>query len=106
VCFDGLIEHLQILSKILQCRALVTHLDRNHRIASPGERHFDANNCGFLRAAELMARFNANSGGPLFTNSDGVLKLAAVMLGRMEPRVSIALPISEWIELTRNTDCP
>jgi hypothetical protein len=48
----------------------------------------------------------ASSGGPVFTKSDGVLKLAAVMLGRMEPRLSIALPISEWIELTRNIDCP
>jgi hypothetical protein len=48
----------------------------------------------------------ASSGGPVFTKSDGVLKLAAVMLGRMEPPVSVALPILEWIELTRNIDCP
>jgi hypothetical protein len=48
----------------------------------------------------------ASSGGPVFTKSDGVLKLAAVMLGRMEPRLSIALPISEWRELTQNIDCP
>jgi protease YdgD len=48
----------------------------------------------------------ASSGGPVFTNFDGTFKLAAIMLGRMEPRASIALPISEWIELTRNIDCP
>ena len=46
-----------------------------------------------------------SSGGPLFVKIDGVLRLAAIMVGGSEHRYNIALPISEWIDLTRNSEC-
>lgn len=48
----------------------------------------------------------ASSGGPIFTKIDGVLKLAAIMVGTQKRFANIALPISEWKALTRNRTCP
>lgn len=48
----------------------------------------------------------ASSGGPLFTPVGGVLKLAAIMVGAGDHTFNIALPITEWLELTRNASCP
>jgi protease YdgD len=47
-----------------------------------------------------------SSGGPLFVKTDGVLRLAAIMVGGSEHHYNIALPSSEWIDLTRNSECP
>jgi len=54
--------------------------------------------------------FPGSSGGPLFVvGPDGTPRLAAIMVGGGEDSDSesnIAVPISEWLELTRNTMCP
>ena len=47
-----------------------------------------------------------SSGGPLFVKTDGVLRLAAIMLAGSTQRYNVALPISEWIDLTRSSECP
>jgi len=53
--------------------------------------------------------YPGSSGGPVFlVGADGAPRLAAIMVGAGEPGdgVNMALPISEWLELTRNTTCP
>jgi len=51
-----------------------------------------------------------SSGGPLFViDADSAPRLAAIMVGGGEDadsEANIALPLSEWIELTRDTACP
>lgn len=47
----------------------------------------------------------ASSGGPLFTQTDGTLRLAAIMLGG-DKHLNAALPISEWKHLTDESGCP
>jgi protease YdgD len=47
-----------------------------------------------------------SSGGPLFTRTDGKYKVAAVMVGTGERLFNMALPVSEWLDLTRNQTCP
>jgi protease YdgD len=72
--------------------------------------HFD---CHWLRS-DLEGTFwlndcdthPASSGGPMFIRTDGTLKLAAIMLGMGGHEYNLGLPISEWLELTRNTTCP
>lgn len=70
-------------------------------------------NCHLLQSdVELPLWLNdcdthpASSGGPLFTMGDGVPKLAAIMVGGGEHTFNIALPITEWMDLTRNASCP
>ena len=72
--------------------------------------HFD---CHLLRSdLEGPLWFNdcdthpASSGGALFTRMDGVLRLAAIMLGTADRISNVALPISEWKDLARNSGCP
>ena len=84
--------------------------------AYPGDRRFVLTahfNCHLLRA-DLAGPiwFNdcdthpASSGGPVFAEVNGQLKLAAIMLG-MGGRISnMALPISEWIALVQDNGCP
>jgi protease YdgD len=48
----------------------------------------------------------ASSGGPVFTRTGGALKLAAIMLGGGQRISNLALPISEWRDLIRDTGCP
>jgi protease YdgD len=62
---------------------------------------------------ELRVWFNdcdtspGSSGGPVFVSTDGPLRLAAIMVGGgKDNEANIALPISEWLELTRDTTCP
>jgi protease YdgD len=53
--------------------------------------------------------YPGSSGGPLFVSTDGPPRLAAIMVGGGEDEdneANIALPISEWLELTRDTTCP
>ena len=48
----------------------------------------------------------ASSGGPLLTKIDGALKLVAIMIGTRERVSTVALPISRWKQLVRDTACP
>ena len=47
-----------------------------------------------------------SSGGPVFARIDGTLRLAAMMIAGSKNCYNIALPISEWITLTRSNECP
>ena len=47
----------------------------------------------------------ASSGGPLFAKVDGVLKLTAIMLAAGERTSNVALPISEWKDLAKDSAC-
>ncbi len=47
-----------------------------------------------------------SSGGPLFVEEDGNYKLAAIMLGSAKRMFNIAMPVSKWGDLARNTTCP
>ncbi len=47
-----------------------------------------------------------SSGGPLLVRTDGVAKLAAVMVGGVPNRQNMALPVSEWSTLVRGGGCP
>jgi protease YdgD len=79
--------------------------DRRHHLTA----HFG---CQLLRA-DLFGPlwFNdcdthpASSGGPIFVDEGGTLKLAAVMLGGGDRISNVALPISEWISLTEDAAC-
>jgi V8-like Glu-specific endopeptidase len=46
-----------------------------------------------------------SSGGPIFTRTDGVYRVAAIMLGVSERTYNIALPASKWLALTRDAKC-
>jgi protease YdgD len=46
-----------------------------------------------------------SSGGPIFTRTDGVKRVAAIMLGVWERTYNIALPASRWLALTRDAKC-
>lgn len=74
--------------------ALSTHVDCKVLQFSPGNS---------LWITDCDARVGS-SGGPLFVDTEGVLKLAAIMVGRRS-HFSIAVPISEWIDLTKNNEC-
>lgn len=85
-------------------------------LAFPADRRFVLSahlECHLLRSdIEGALWFNdcdthpASSGGPIFTRTDGTLKLAAIMLGSVERISNVALPISEWMDLTRDASCP
>ncbi len=70
--------------------------------------HFD---CHLLSSDTRPFWFNdcdthpASSGGPLFITTDGTHRMAAIMLGAAGHEYNVALPISEWAELTRSTSC-
>ena len=68
-------------------------------------------NCRLLRA-DLVGPLwfidcdthQSSSGGPVFTVSQGRHELAAILIGGLPGRkANIAVPISEWISLTRTT---
>ena len=72
--------------------------------------HFD---CHLLRSDSSSALwFNdcdtnqGGSGGPLFTRTDEKYKVAAIMLGSGRGLYNVALPVSAWLDLTRNAECP
>jgi protease YdgD len=46
-----------------------------------------------------------SSGGPLFARTDGVYRVAAIMLGVWERTYNIALPASKWLGLTHDAKC-
>jgi protease YdgD len=46
-----------------------------------------------------------SSGGPIFTRTAGVYRVAAIMLGVWERTYNIALPASKWLTLTRDAKC-
>ena len=47
-----------------------------------------------------------SSGGPLFVKVDGTYKVAAIMVGAGAGAANVALPISEWLDLTQDAKCP
>ncbi len=68
-------------------------------------------NCRLLRA-DLVGPLwfvdcdthQSSSGGPVFTNSEGRHELAAILIGGLPGRkANIAVPISEWVSLTKTT---
>jgi hypothetical protein len=42
----------------------------------------------------------------LFTQTDGKYKIADIVLGVYERLYNLAMPVSEWLELTRDAKCP
>jgi protease YdgD len=72
--------------------------------------HFD---CQLLRGDAGLALWAtdcdthpASSGGPVFTRTDGVLTLSAIMVGIAGDLSTLALPSPGWMDLTRQGDCP
>lgn len=70
-------------------------------------------NCQLLRTArEGRLWFSdcdthpASSGGPVFIVKDGLPQLAAIMVASGDRTANIALPISTWRPLLRDTRCP
>ena len=47
----------------------------------------------------------ASSGGPIFARVGDTLKLAAIMIGGAQNRVTLAVPATEWAELARGVRC-
>jgi protease YdgD len=48
----------------------------------------------------------ASSGGPVFVERNGTLKLAAIMVGVAGTSGSVAVPIAPWIDRVAKRDCP
>ena len=48
----------------------------------------------------------ASSGGPIFIEADGALKLAAIMVATGGEKGNLALVVSKWPELAVNRSCP
>jgi V8-like Glu-specific endopeptidase len=48
----------------------------------------------------------ASSGGPLMAKADGGFKLAAIMIGTTGRGANVAVPVSRWKELVRDSACP
>jgi protease YdgD len=49
---------------------------------------------------------SGSSGGPIFTRTDGVYRVAAILVGGSDRTYNIALPASKWLSLTRDAKCP
>jgi len=47
----------------------------------------------------------ASSGGPVFTNSNGRLQLAGIIVGTTDHRYTIAVPSTAWTALIQNIEC-
>lgn len=47
-----------------------------------------------------------SSGGPLFTRTGETYRVAAIMLAVHQRLYNVALPVSRWLDLTRNATCP
>lgn len=67
-------------------------------------------NCRFLGASDglLLTDCDTNageSGGPVFVKRDGTLSLAAVMIGYIEGKYTIAVPTSAWAKLVEKKTC-
>ena len=46
------------------------------------------------------------SGGPVFVERDGKPVLAAIMVGAIRNKHSVAVPIDQWLEMTATSTCP
>jgi len=70
--------------------------------------HFDCQILSELRPLWLTNCDTSpgSSGGPMFVKIDQALNLAAIMVGGVPHNFNIALPISAWIGLARNDQCP
>jgi len=47
----------------------------------------------------------AGSGGPIFARASGLPTLGAIMIGDVQNRVTLAVPITEWVESARGAQC-
>jgi protease YdgD len=47
-----------------------------------------------------------SSGGPLFTHSGDAYRVAAIMIAVVSGLFNIALPESQWLDLTKGSTCP
>jgi V8-like Glu-specific endopeptidase len=84
--------------------------------AYPADRRFALSahrNCHLLRPVQIAPLWitdcdthPASSGGPVFLEEGGGLKLAAIMIAAGGNSANIALRISEWPDLARNRQCP
>jgi protease YdgD len=85
-------------------------------VAYPADRRYMLsahNDCRLLRSPEQPPLWftdcdthHASSGGPIFAREGGALKLVAIMVATGGHGANIALPISEWSELSRARECP
>jgi protease YdgD len=79
--------------------------DRRYALSA----HF---NCHLKNAASQPVWFTdcdthpASSGGPIFAEVNGELRLGAVMVGIAAHQASIAVPVPVWSDLIRNAACP
>ncbi len=84
-------------------------------VAYPGDHRFEPYvhwDCRLLRSDLVEGLwFNdcdshpGSSGGPLFTRTGDTYRVAAIMLGGGTRLYNIALPVSRWLDLTRNANC-
>lgn len=83
-------------------------------VAYPGDRRFLPvvhNGCRLLDA-DPPFWFNdcdthpGSSGGPVFVRESGIYKVAAIQIAAGGGRANVALPLSEWADLTENASCP
>jgi hypothetical protein len=84
-------------------------------VAYPADRRFLLSahfNCQLLRASVEGLWFNdcdthpASSGGPMFIQTDGTFRLAAIMVAAGDGLSNAALPVLEWSHLLHHTGCP
>jgi hypothetical protein len=84
-------------------------------VAYPADRRFLLSahfNCQLLRASLEGLWFNdcdthpASSGGPMFIQTDGTFRLAAIMVAAGDGLSNAALPVLEWSHLLHHTGCP
>jgi protease YdgD len=85
-------------------------------VAYPADHRFEPYvhwNCRLLRSDLVDGLwFNdcdthpGSSGGPLFTRTGEIYRVAAIMLAGGERLYNIASPVSRWLDLTRNGNCP
>jgi V8-like Glu-specific endopeptidase len=47
-----------------------------------------------------------SSGGPVFVKDAGTYELAAIQVAAGGGRANVALPLSEWADLTEKASCP
>jgi protease YdgD len=82
----------------------------------PADRRFNLtahHNCQLLRPDQQGGLWlsdcdthPASSGGPVFTQSGGALKLAAVMVATGGGQANVAVPVTPWLALIGEATCP
>jgi protease YdgD len=85
-------------------------------VAYPADHRFEPYvhwNCRLLRSDLVDGLwFNdcnthpGSSGGPLFTRTGETYRVAAIMVAAVQRLYNLAVPVSRWLDLTRNASCP